>query len=230
MHENALINLITGILENSMKFLMKIEKNLENKNRLLKSLYNKIENFQTKISNDIDNFIKTGLEKTYNNILYQFELINIKKLQEINKELDQIFNKLSLNFQMKNIELLNKNIELSLYQPKPSIEKKEDLTRKNYKPAPKQRPISYPPTSIPKTQSIESEIPEGDWTESELEGAKIFDTIIVGWKRRDFEKAQGTKEIFMRAWKKLSNYDRAQIKNGAWSKKLIDKIKLLGRA
>ncbi|MHA1315729.1 MAG: hypothetical protein ACTSRB_17625, partial [Candidatus Helarchaeota archaeon] len=68
--------------------------------------------------------------------------------------------------------------------------------------------------------------------ESELEGFKVFDTVIAisKWKMRDFEAQKGTREEFAIAWRKLSGPARKEIRNGAWSKAIITKIKMLGRS
>ena len=89
---------------------------------------------------------------------------------------------------------------------------------------------TVPQTKAAVTEEAVADVADGDWMESELEGAQIFDSIITGWKRRDWEtQAKGTKEMFMRAWKKLSNTDRQKIRNRTWSKKVINKMKLLSR-
>ncbi|MHA1250876.1 MAG: hypothetical protein ACTSRP_12865, partial [Candidatus Helarchaeota archaeon] len=131
------------------------------------------------------------------------------------------------NFQLQTISLMKELVELNMKWPKAEDTQfpRRISSRTSISMGPIQKPIS--PIQV-QSKSASAEL-EGDWSESELEGGEIFERIIVGWKRRDFEKAQGTKEIFMRAWKKLSSYDRAQIKNGAWSQALINKIKMLGR-
>ncbi|NVM01445.1 MAG: hypothetical protein HWN67_03870, partial [Candidatus Helarchaeota archaeon] len=88
---------------------------------------------------------------------------------------------------------------------------------------------TMPVKQVVKEVPSEEKISEGDWSESELEGAKIFDELITGWKQRDWEKIGGTREIFMAGWAKLSSYDKKKIRSGTWSKQIINKIKLLGR-
>ena len=68
------------------------------------------------------------------------------------------------------------------------------------------------------------------WTESEIEGFQVFDELIHGWKLRDYEKLNGTREGFAIAWRKLSDHDRKKIRSGTWSEPIIKKIKHLGRS
>ncbi|MHA1405365.1 MAG: hypothetical protein ACTSSI_16500 [Candidatus Helarchaeota archaeon] len=83
------------------------------------------------------------------------------------------------------------------------------------------------------SEALVQEVPaDTEWTESELEGFKVFDTVIAisKWKMRDFEAQKGTREEFAIAWRKLSGPARKEIRNGAWSKAIITKIKMLGRS
>ncbi|MHA1270148.1 MAG: hypothetical protein ACTSPY_10210 [Candidatus Helarchaeota archaeon] len=227
MQSNTLMNLITGILEDSMKLLKKIEKNIDTQNRSLKQLSDKLKIIKDKVDKNFNDLLENHFRPVFNKIIMRLELIDKDSIKEIDQEIENISNTLQNNFQIQTISLLNKMINLQLTRPRVSTER---ITSKLQIKSP-MRVVSLGRASTVETSSVEEqeEIPEGDWTESELEGAEIFEKIITGWKRRDFEKSQGTKEIFMKAWKKLSSYDRAQIKTGAWSQNLINKIKMLGR-
>ncbi|MHA1750768.1 MAG: hypothetical protein ACTSYZ_00200 [Candidatus Helarchaeota archaeon] len=224
MQSSTLINLITGILEDSMKLLKKIEKNIDYQGKLLNSLSEKFDVIGDKIEQSFNNLNNVQLGTFLSDISSRFDLIDVNKLKEIDDEINDISNILQKNFQIQMISILREYVDLNLSFPTRSeLTQRSSFFRKsNIISTPSHHSFSK------KSQSVDTKI-EGDWSESELEGGEIFEKIIIGWKRRDFEKAQGTKEIFMKAWKKLSSYDKAQIKNGAWSKKLIDKIKLLGR-
>ena len=228
MQSKSLINLITGILEDSMKLLIKVEKNIEDQNRSLRTLSNNFDNINNNISNQFENLNNNHLEPIFDNISSHFDIIDTDNIKKFNAEIDEISKNLQNNFQFQSISLLNRVIILNMIQPQPRSTSIQ--TR-----IPSQ--ISSRRLSATKTKSTtikpiieeDSPVSDGDWSESQLEGADIFENTITGWKRRDFDKAQGTKEIFMRAWKKLSSYDQAQIRNGAWSGKLINKIKMMGR-
>ncbi len=227
MQSDTLMNLITGILEDSMKLLKKVEKNIDLQNNSLKSLVEKFNSINDNLDRSFEELINVRLKNIFETLYNRLDLIDYDKLIEYDEEIDAINKILQRNFQLQTISLMKELVELNMKWPKAGDTQfpRRISSRTSISMGPIQKPIS--PIQV-QSKSASAEL-EGDWSESELEGGEIFERIIVGWKRRDFEKAQGTKEIFMRAWKKLSSYDRAQIKNGAWSQALINKIKMLGR-
>ena len=227
MSNKILINLTTGILEDSMKLLQKIEKTIEMQNKSFNSLSDTFDRLEKKIETNFNEIQDNKIDVIFDKISSRLDLINTEKVKDLNIELNEITKNIQNNFQFKSISLLNKVINLNLNRPKPSKPQTPSFVSGFKRRTPISRAGSHHRSS---KSELEVEAPQGDWTSLELEGAEIFEKVITGWKRRDLEKADGNKEMFMRAWKKLSNYDRSSIKNGAWSKKLINKIKMLGRS
>lgn len=229
MSNKILINLTTGILEDSMKLLQKIEKTIEMQNKSFNSLSDTLDKFEKKIETNFNDIQDNKIDVIFDKISSRLDLINTEKVKDLNIELNEITKNIQNNFQFKSISLLNKVINLNLNRPKLSKPPTPSFVS-GFQRRTIIRRAGSPLRSSKSESELEVEAPQGDWTSLELEGAEIFEKVITGWKRRDLEKADGNKEMFMRAWKKLSNYDRSAIKNGAWSKKLINKIKMLGRS
>ena len=136
-------------------------------------------------------------------------------------------------FTMKDLKLKIKELE-EIDFTQPIITETVQVTAPSAQKAPKAKAtVKSGGPSITKSAVQETPVEEPpteeDWRESELEGANVFDSLITGWKRRDWEKIGGNKEMFMVGWSKLSSYDRTRIKSGTWSKSMMNKVKLLGR-
>jgi hypothetical protein len=212
-----------------MKLLQKIEKTIEMQNKSFNSLSETFDRLEKKIETNFNEIQDKKIDVIFDKISSRLDLINTEKVKDLNVELNEISKNIQNNFQFKSVSLLNRVINLNLNRPKPSKPRTPSFTSGFQNKTPISRSVSH--LRSKKSESdLEVEAPQGDWTSLELEGAEIFEKVITGWKRRDLEKADGNKEMFMRAWKKLSSYDRSAIKNGAWSKKLINKIKMLGRS
>ncbi|MFX1449626.1 MAG: hypothetical protein ACFFCM_02215, partial [Promethearchaeota archaeon] len=186
----------------------------------------------SKLNNHLDR-IKPKVEKLSNaqkmiaDIVNQLQTdVKIFSIKDLYKKIESLEN---IDF----TELINAHSAISQPDISQVTESPGPSTEKMIKKGPVsklQAPIPAPPLKSGVTVApAEEETIEGDWRESELEGAKIFDELITGWKLRDWEKVGGTKEMFMYAWPKLSSYDRQKIKSGTWSKPIINKVKMLGR-
>ncbi|MHA1265498.1 MAG: hypothetical protein ACTSRS_09710 [Candidatus Helarchaeota archaeon] len=231
-HITELVRVISDIVGGQRSVLQKIERGLVEYNKANIAIIKKLNLIDQKIQGGFNILENTKLTALESKVTEGLERIDITFLRKVERDLDDIKAKLQ---QQINAQLLHVLIKQSMKQKKPEP---SDIRRaRPISPlvTPRRAPIHAVTAPVPKSAAAEAasaeavEVPEGEWQESELEGAKIFDTIIVGWKRRDWEKVKGTKEIFMRGWKKLSSSDKQKIRNGAWSKPIMNKIKLLGR-
>ncbi len=239
------------ILEKGIHYLNNIEELIDKRTEFLNNakgsldiIEKMVEEQFPKLIQDIIPPISSKLNKKFDNIKP-----NVEKLSDAQKLIADIVNQLQTDVKIFSIKDIYKKIEelekIDFSQPimaqaimtqpvtSPVVESPSPSTAKVPKKeaAPKlQAPIpKLPGKKDLKEPAPVEEIPEGDWRESELEGSKLFDELITGWKLRDWEKVGGTKEMFMYAWPKLSSFDKKKIKSGTWSKPIINKIKMLGR-
>ncbi len=230
-HLAQVVKVVNDILQGQKEVLQRIANGYRDLTQLYQELNSKIALLDKKIEGGFTVLENTRLASLDKNVSERLKNLDYTYLKELKREIDVIHAKLQQQLQARLFQLLIKEFQKPKLKPSVGapISKQPRITKQSYRPYAPAAPISVPSAvQSPQTAEVIEEI-EGDWTESELEGAKIFDTIIVGWKRRDWEKVKGTKEMFMRAWKKLSNVDRQKIKNGAWSKPIMNKLKLLGR-
>ncbi|MDD1779460.1 MAG: hypothetical protein LUQ65_14960 [Candidatus Helarchaeota archaeon] len=224
-----IVKVVSEILGDQTMVLQRVERAFQEQTKAYKALSQQLDQMDQKVDggfNVMENNRIASLDKIISQRISAMQYDNLKQMKY---QLDSICIKLQQQIQMQLLQFMIKQARVQ--QEKPPV------------PAPVVTPTSpisasrtaaKPSPPVPKgAEPVKAEAPtpvqQGEWTDSELEGAEIFDTIIVGWKRKDWETAKGTKEEFMRAWKKLSHTDKQKVRQGAWSKPIIDKMKMLGR-
>ncbi|NVM54024.1 MAG: hypothetical protein HWN66_10020 [Candidatus Helarchaeota archaeon] len=235
-HLAQIVTVLSDIVGGQTQVLLRIERGLVEQNRAYKDLLNKINLFDKKVHGGFtvleDNRLAT-LEKNVTEGLTNLDYSYLKKLKQ---ELDSVHAKLQQQVNVQLLQLLIKKSQRAAVIPRgraPSVVRPSGIRPSRRKPTTPTYAMAsaiseLKPAAAPQQETAEA--PDGEWSESELEGGQIFDTLITGWKRRDWEKiVQGTKEMFMRAWKKLSKTDKQKIRNGAWSKPIIKKLKMMSR-
>ncbi|MFX1295397.1 MAG: hypothetical protein ACFFD2_11185 [Promethearchaeota archaeon] len=227
-HITQVVKFVNDILEAQSVILQRIETSYQENLQTFNEFLNRVNLLDKKVEGGfsvLETNRLTSLDKKVSDKLRNLEY---NYLIELKQKLDAVHTKLFQQIQARMFQLL---VKKSLKAPRMSFSKAAP-SEKTAKAAPFRGPYAQrahaATASTPQPVQL-AETPTGDWSESELEGAEIYDAIITTWKRRDWEKVQGTKEIFMRGWKKLSKTDKQKIKNGAWSKQIMNKIKLLGR-
>jgi hypothetical protein len=228
-HITQVVKVVNDILEAQTVILQRIETGYTDHLAVYNELLTKIDLLDKKIEGGFTVMENNRLASLDHTISNKLKMLEYSYLKELKTKLNSVHMKLFQQIQTRMLQLLMKRPE----RPKKALEpERVSIKHPSYRPY-----ASIAPTAVvPQAQSYDAaaiaeaaEELEGDWMESELEGATIFDSIITGWKRRDWEKIKGTKEMFMRGWKKLSASDKQKIKNGAWSKPIMNKIKMLGR-
>lgn len=228
-HLAQIVKVVKDILKAQTVILQRIENGYQEQLRVYLELSNKMDLLEKKIEGGFTVLETNRIASLDKNITEKLKNLDYDYLKELKMKLDSVHTKLLQQIQVQMFQLL---IKESQKMPKKASVKKPSLEglgppTHSYRPYTIRTSSQSAPISQPQQAS---ETLEEGWSESELEGAQIFDTIITGWKLRDWEEIKGTKEIFMRAWKKSSKSDRQKIKNGAWSKKIMKKLKLLGRS
>ncbi|MHA1277762.1 MAG: hypothetical protein ACTSQI_09375 [Candidatus Helarchaeota archaeon] len=228
-HIAQIVKVVNDILEAQTVILQRIEEGYKEHLSVYNELLNRIGLLDRKIEGGFTVMEKTRLASLDQTISNKLKKIEYGYLNELKSELDAVHTKLFQQVQTRMLQLL---IQHPKQLQKLSTHKPREVGKPTLHPSAPIAPTTLVPEAkayhTPKQPQTVAAV-EGDWSESELEGATIFEAIITGWKRRDWEKVQGTKETFMRGWKKLSSVDRQKIKNGTWSKPIMKKIKLLGR-
>jgi hypothetical protein len=224
-----IVKVVSDILGDQTMVLQRVERAFQEQTKAYKALFGQLDGMDKKLDGGFNVLENNRIASLDKNITQKISSMEYDCLKQLKYQLDSICSKLQQQIHMQLLQLMIKQARER--QEKPPV------------PAPSVTPtvpISAPRTaakpSLPVSKVAEpvkaeasTPVQQGDWTESELEGKEIFDTIIVGWKRKDWEAAKGTREEFMRAWKKLSQTDKQKIRQGAWSKPIIDKMKMLGR-
>lgn len=224
-----IVKVVSEILGDQTMVLQRVERAFQEQNKAYKALFKQLGEMDQKIDggfNVLENNRIASLDKIISQKISSMQYDNLKQMKY---QLDSLCSKLQQQIQMQLLQFMIKQARAKQEKPpvpapvgSPTIP--ISASRTVAKPSPPVPKVAEPVKAEPTTP-----VQQGDWTDSELEGAEIFDTIIVGWKRKDWETAKGTKEEFMRAWKKLSHTDKQKVRQGAWSKPIIDKMKMLGR-
>jgi len=228
-HIAQIVQVVSDILGGQTSILQRIDESYRKQNKLWHEMLNKIELLDQKIqggftvleTNRIASLDKTVTQKIAN--------LEYSYLIQLKKQLDSIHTKLQQQVHAKFLQLLMKWDQSVVLKPaeaapviSPTYKAPSVIKSAIIAPTAVATPTAPPPT----VDDI-----KGDMMDSEVEGAEVYETIITSWKRRDWEKFKdgGTKEEFVRAWRKLSTTDRQKIKNGAWSEPIMNKMKMLGR-
>ena len=231
-----------NIMEEGVNYLKNIEDLIDKRIKKLKIVRKSLDQIDNMIEDQFSSIIQGGFSKVNSELSKKLEMIKPKfeKLGITQTLINDIVNQLKSDvpiYSVKDLLFKVKKLE-EIDFTQPIIHQKIGVpTSSTQKTVQKDIPLSSRIGSS-STSKIETKIaeppseelaPEGDWSDSELEGSKIFNDLIVGWKLKDFEKIGGTKELFMIAWRKLSSYDKQKIRSGTWSKNIMNKVKFLGR-
>jgi hypothetical protein len=233
------VKVVSDIVGDQTMVLQRVERALQEQTKAYKALLNQLGVMDKKIDGGFNVLENNRIASLDKNITQKISLMEYGYLKQLKDKLDSVYSKLQQQIHAHLLHLMMKLSQGQQVKPQviaPSITPIHAISAalppsKPSPPVPPSKPKS-PVTPVPAAAKVETPTaaPEGSgWTESELEGAEVFDSIIIGWKRKDWDSAKGTKEVFMRAWKKLSHTDKQKIRQGAWSKPIIDKMKLLGR-
>ena len=225
------------ILQKGVVYLKNVEAMIDERIEKLKVAEETIDRIDYQLKKELSNVTKEGLSKIISFITQYFDDVkpNVEKLGQAQTMIADVVRQLRTDIKLFGVKDLKKQVEelekVDFSQPfVPEVVKAPVSSPKTEL----KRPILAAP--IPTIKSPVQEMPdmpetedEEDWRESEIKGAKIYDTIITGWKRKDWEALKGNREMFIWGWGKLSSFDRKRIENGTWSKKIMNKLKLLGR-
>jgi len=234
-----IVKVVSDIIGDQTAVLQRVERGLQEQNKAYKALVKQLEVMDKKVEGGFGVLENNRIASLDKNITQRISLMEYGYLKLLKNKLDSVYSKLQQQIHARLLHLMIKLSQEKLVKPQvvaPSSGPAEAIPAQ----LPPKKPIPSAPLSksrspeISAPETAKAETPtvapkEGGWTESELEGAEVFDSIIIGWKRKDWDSAKGTKEEFMRAWKKLSHTDKQKIRQGAWSKPIIDKMKMLGR-
>jgi len=245
---NELVQEIKGILQKTIASLKNLEGHLNVRTDEIKNFNKNVELFEKKLNNEIKN-ISDSLPKTEKTVATKISDIAQKteKLTSLLKGYKDAFQSLSdeagptISYDIN--ELLYDVIrleEIDFSQPivvsRAAAPTSTVTVATSGGIAAKAAKIQSQLAGTSQASSSSSDgggdtiVDPNKWTDSEIEGFGVFDELITGWKLRDFEKLDGTREIFAIAWRKLSSHDRKRIRNGAWSEPIIKKLTLLGRS
>jgi hypothetical protein len=224
-----IVKYVSEILGDQTMVLQRVERAFQEQTKAYKALNKQLSEMEKKIDGGfsvLENNRIASLDKIISQKISSMEYSNLTQLKY---QLDSICSKLQQQIQMQLLQFMimqaqERQVKHPIPAPSGAPTTPISASRVAIKPSP-----LVPKSAEPMKVEASPPVQEGDWTDSELEGAEIFDTIIVGWKRKDWDTAKGTKEEFMRAWKKLSHTDKQKVRQGAWSKPIIDKMKMLGR-
>lgn len=232
-HVTELVRVISEIVGGQVGVLQRVERAIAEQIKAYAAIVEKLDLVDKKTQGGFTVLENTRLASIDKNVMERLANIDYRYLMKLKHDLDVLNQRLQQQVNAQLLELLIKQARRPVKSAGTILGRGRSSNSVIEAGAPYVRdPILSPVGPQPQIPSIPAEevkVPEGDWMESEMEGAQIFDSIIVGWKRRDWEDAKGTREIFMRAWRKLSSSDKQKIRNGAWSKPIITKMKLLGR-
>ncbi len=244
---NELVQEIKGILQKTIASLKNLESHLNVRTDEIKNFNDNIDKFETKIDDDFKK-ITDLLPNMDDNVSQRIAKIAQKteKLTNLLKGYKDAFQSLSnesqplfdydineLLYDVVNLE------EIDFSQPivvSRAVAPSSATVGNNVSPSVAAKAAKIQSelkgTSVTSASSGSSNeiVDPNKWTDSEIEGFGVFDELITGWKLRDFEKLEGSREMFAIAWRKLSEHDRKRIRNGAWSEPIIKKIALLGRS
>jgi hypothetical protein len=229
-HIAQIVQVVSEILGGQTSILQRIEQGYEKQNQLWHEMINKLELLDKKIQGGFTVLETNRITSLDKNVTQKISTLEYGYLKQLKQQLDSLHTKLQQQVHAQFFQLLIKKGQSLPATPEVAAPVIAPPLRvpSRIKPA---AVISPTPTTTPAAPLPVVEDIKGDIMDSEVEGAEVYETIITSWKRRDWEKFKdgGTKEEFVRAWRKLSNTDRQKIKNGAWSEPIMNKMKMLGR-
>lgn len=172
--ESSMVKILTGILEDSVQALRRIEKQVVQQNKIINNLISRVNNIENKFDSNIDNLVKTSLPSFEASISQKMETLETTTFDELNELLKNLVYKLKQNLQLITIQEVVENIdELSakIKGKKPKSEgKKETTAKKESKPqnieSKETKPTETAPT--PKPAQDEPELIEEEEDEDHL--------------------------------------------------------------
>lgn len=223
------LNSIEEILDVRKKMTEKVSKNLDVFIKTQIAKFSDVQNtFSTKFKDDLTKSLQANLRTPLKDIVEVQKMV-IRAIRELKNRIPKdMMEEMYVAIERLENTDFSAPVQLEMGQPgtEPSValEGLPQALEKGKKGKKKRKKAEK--------EAEKKEIPpDTDWSDSELEGFKIYDEVIAPskWKVKDFEKQKGTREMFAIAWHKLSGPARKEIRNGAWSKKIIIKIVMLGR-
>ena len=163
--DSSMVKILTGILEDSVQVLKRIEKQIMEQNKIINNLINKVNTIETKFDASFDNLTNSSIPSFEDTISKKMENLETTTMDELNDLLNKLVNKLKKNLQLVAIQDLIENIDdlsLQIKGKKPPSEETTDQKTKNKQkekeksqpsePSKKPRPID---DSTEKPQPIE---------------------------------------------------------------------------
>jgi len=225
-----IVKVVSDIVGDQTMVLQRVERAIQEQNKAYKALLNQLGVMDKKIEDGF-NVLETNRIASFDkNVTQKIFSMDYDYLKQLKDQLNSVCNRLQQQIHTKLLHLVIKQSQGQWISQQVIAPISRPMHAISAAPSPSKPSLSMKSGSVIVKEETPTVITKEDgWTESELEGAEVFDTIIIGWKQKDWNSAKGTREEFMRAWKKLSSTDKQKIRQGAWSKQIIDKMKMLGR-
>ncbi|NVM01515.1 MAG: hypothetical protein HWN67_04235, partial [Candidatus Helarchaeota archaeon] len=191
------------ILERGIQYLKNIEELIDKRTEFLNDAKGSLDVIEKMVDEQFSKVIKDTFPPVSSKISKYLEEIKPKvtKLSDAQKMISDIVNQLQTDVKFFSVKDLYKKIEeLENFDFSQPIRVQPIKSQKIKSPSPSTKKVvqketvptlhapvpTLPVNKVVKEAPLEEKVSEGDWSESELEGAKIFDELISGWKQRDW--------------------------------------------
>jgi DNA-binding protein H-NS len=160
--DSSMVKILTGILEDSVQVLKRIEKQIMEQNKIINNLINRVNTIETKFDNSFDNLTNSSIPSFEESISKKMETLETTTMDELNDLLNKLVNKLKKNLQLVAIQDLIENIDDLSLQIKGKKPVSVENTGEKTKNKPKEKEKSQPsvPSKIPPPKEGSTEKPE----------------------------------------------------------------------
>ncbi|MHA1232190.1 MAG: hypothetical protein ACTSPQ_16265 [Candidatus Helarchaeota archaeon] len=155
--ESSIVKILTGILEDSVDALKRIEKHINEQNRIIKELVMKVDALENKFKMNLDKITNTSLPAFEKAITNKMESLGSSTLEELNTLLSNLIDKIKKNLQIMTIQEVIENINELTTQikgKKPTIISKEEKVE-----TPKRKEYSRKPAVASESSKGQAPIP-----------------------------------------------------------------------
>ncbi|MHA1271244.1 MAG: hypothetical protein ACTSPY_15740 [Candidatus Helarchaeota archaeon] len=109
--ESSMVKILTGILEDSVEALRRIEKHILDQNRLINDLMKRINIIENKFETGFNTITNSSLPNFEKNISEKMKSLETSTLDELGDLLNSLVNKLKKNLQILTIQDIVQNID-----------------------------------------------------------------------------------------------------------------------
>lgn len=144
--DSMLLNMLTGLLEDAVKALQRIERKVEDQTIIFKKILDKIDGLEKDFESEISALTQKSIPEIHKVLIDEIESLGLQDLNELEISLDHILNKLQKSIQILTIQGIIKWIEnLSMQQMRPTVIQQAGAQVRQQAPSSTPAPVAQAP-------------------------------------------------------------------------------------